>query len=151
QEARDRPAVRSSQFGPKPKQRSISFGRIGWNEQGARKWLHSRDGQLVSGDPAYFIGTDVWAPSWSACVRERQAPAGFFSINNVSVRPGDTARFNSTCVLAVASDLDCTAQARQSAKAVANTLQAVVRGYCVKPWGRSTDGGVSFSEALNDL
>ena len=38
QAARDRPAVRSMQLGPKPgsaNQRSISFGRIGWNDRGA--------------------------------------------------------------------------------------------------------------------
>jgi len=156
QAARDRPAVRSSQLGPKPgssKLRSISFGRIGWNDRGARKWCHGRDGQLVSGDRAYFLATDAWAPSWTACEREREAPDVFFSITNVSLRPGDTAKFSSTCVLAVASNLspDSAGQARESADAIASTLQAVVRGYCVRPWGRSTDGGVSFYDAINDL
>src|SRR4051812_47205153 len=43
--ARDRPAVRSDQLKPEPgspNQRAISFGRIGWNELGARKWTHKR-------------------------------------------------------------------------------------------------------------
>ena len=109
------------------------------------------DGQLVSGDQAYFLGTDVWAPSWTVCERERVAPDVFFSISNVSLPAGHTAKFSSTCVLAVASDLDLAAQARQGAEAIAITVQAVVRGTCVRPWGRSTDGGVSFSDAINDL
>src|SRR5262249_3356812 len=85
QVARDRPAVRSSQLGPgpgSPNQRSISFGRIGWNEQGHKKWTHSEDGQLASGEPAHFLTCEVWAPSWTVCQRELRAPDVYFAMRN---------------------------------------------------------------------
>lgn len=159
QAARDRPAVRSVQLGPKPgspNQRSISFGRIGWNDQGARKWCHSENGQLVSGGGAYFQASSVWAPSWTVCERENLAPDVFFSIDNpspFSPKAGDAIKFSSTCILAVASDLEpnCGEPARQSSVAISTTLQAVARGHCARPWGRSIGGSASFSDAINDL
>jgi hypothetical protein len=161
QAARDRSAVRSTQTGPKPgssKQRTISFGRIGWNEQSAKKWTHREDGQLASGDPAYFMTSEVWAPSWTACERERLAPDAYFAIRNESdfaarAKESKAVNFSSTCILASASDLgpESIAQARRSAEAIATVLQAAARGYCVRPWGRRIEGSGSYTDAINDL
>jgi hypothetical protein len=57
QKARDRAAVRSTQlnFGPgSPDQRAISFGRIGWNDKGHKKWVHA----LITDDRTEFISTE---------------------------------------------------------------------------------------------
>src|SRR5271154_6237501 len=59
QKARDRAAVRSTQLsvGPgSPNQRAISFGRIGWNDKGHKKWVHAP----TTGDGTEFISTEVW-------------------------------------------------------------------------------------------
>ena len=159
--ARDRPAVRSTQLGPKPgspNQRSLSFGRIGWNDQGAKKWAHSVDGQLVSGDQAHFLTSEVWAPSWTACERDLMAPDVYLAISNAAdfgapSKPDSAAKFSSTCLLAFASDLNQqhAGQARKGAETIATVLQAVVRGHCVRPWGRSTGSGSSYTDAINDL
>ncbi|MGO9771646.1 MAG: hypothetical protein ACLPSW_19275 [Roseiarcus sp.] len=158
--ARGRPAVRSTQLGPKsgsPNQRSISFGRVGWNDKGARKWCHSEDGQLVSSDPSRFLGSEVWAPSWTACERDRLAPDVYFAMSkafsfDASGKPNDALNFNSTCVLAVATDMGPSAvgQARRSAESVASVLHAALRAHSVRPWGRPFGPG-SYSNAINDL
>jgi hypothetical protein len=154
QTARDRPAVRSDQLRPKPgspNQRAISFGRIGWNELGARKWTHKEDGQLLSGDRAEFMTSEAWAPSWNVCERDGLAPDVYFVVKSQSDFP--KLNFSSTCILASASDLgsESTAQARRSAEAIATVLQAAARGYCVRPWGRTIEGSTSYSNAINDL
>jgi hypothetical protein len=155
QAARDRSAVRSDQLRPKPgslNQRAISFGRIGWNEHGARKWTHKEDGQLLSGEPAEFTTSEVWAPSWNACERDGLAPDAYFAMRNDSDF-ATRAIFSSICILASASDLgsESTAQARRSAEAIATVLQAAVRGYCVRPWGRRIEGFGAYTDATNDL
>src|SRR5665213_1016374 len=61
QKARGRAAVRSTQLSigqGSPNQRAISFGRIGWNAPGHKKWVHT----LATGG-VEFISTEVWAPS----------------------------------------------------------------------------------------
>src|SRR4051794_23877831 len=57
QQARGRAAVRSTQMrrGPgSPNQRSVSFGRIGWNAQGHKKWVH----QSPASDSIEFISME---------------------------------------------------------------------------------------------
>ena len=159
--ARERPSVRSTQLGPKPgspNQRSISFGRIGWNDRGAKKWTHSEDGQLVSGRLAHFLTCEIWAPSWTACARDHLAPDVYFVMSNASElghspKSNSALKFNSHCILAVASDMGSTIleQARGSAQSIALLLRAVLQGYCVRPWGRSYGGGFSYTDAINDL
>jgi hypothetical protein len=159
--ARDRAAVRSTQLGPKPgspNPRSISFGRIGWNDQGAKKWTHSENGQLVSGCTAHFLTCEVWAPSWTACESDRLPPDVYFVMSNASdgsssSNPNNVLNFNSMCILAVASDLgpNIVGQARRSAESVASILQAVLQGHCIRPWGRSVGDGSFYTHAINDL
>src|SRR4051812_21861889 len=116
--ARDRPAIRTDQCRPgagSPNQRGIRFGRIGWNAQGFNKWVHAKDGMLISGSAAEFGTCEVWAPSWTVCQRERVAPDVFFAIRREPNR--SPMRFGSVCLLAVASDLGSSVadQGRQSA------------------------------------
>jgi hypothetical protein len=155
--ARDRPAVRSIQFqGLAPHMREISFGRISHNSKGAAKWTHLNDGQLISGDPATFLGTEIWAPSWNACVRDRRAPDAYISLGN---RYGFTAKalqgnlhYPAVCVFAFASDLGeaVTREGRMSAALLAEAVQSSLGFSMIRPWGRSTFGD-GFTDAINDL
>jgi hypothetical protein len=79
--ARDRAAVRSTQLkkgAGSPNQRSISFGRIGWNSQGHKKWVHASP----TSDGVEFIDTEVWAPSWTTCEREARPPDVYVAVRN---------------------------------------------------------------------
>jgi hypothetical protein len=155
--ARGATAVRSAQLGPKPGstyQKAISFGRIGWNEQGSKKWVHSTDGQLVSGGEAIFLSSEVWAPSWTICEREKLAPDAFFAMRSAShgASPaGSETKFNARCILAVASDTAKADQARSSAEAVASIIDAVLRAHRVRPWGIAFGNSGAFGNAINDL
>jgi hypothetical protein len=157
QVARASAAVRSSQLSPgsgSPNQRGISFGRIGWNKQGCKKWTHSEDGNLVSGGGAAFLNCEVWAPSWSVCQREGLTPDVYFAVGGASggsPKSSNGVTFNSHCVMAVASDLGRAAEARSGAEAVATVIDAVLRGHCVRPWRRSMAGGEAYRHAINDL
>jgi hypothetical protein len=155
--ARARPAVRTTQLTPglgSPNQRAISFGRIGWSDDGARKWTHTKDGRLVSGAPSHFYNCEVWAPSWTVCAREVHAPDVYFAIRNEAnpaAVPGQHQAlcFNASCILAVASDAAAAVseQPTRSAEALALIVQAVVRARTVRRWG----SGYAYTAAINDL
>jgi hypothetical protein len=150
-------ALRSMQLGPQggsPNQRKISFGRIGWNSRGSKKWTHAEDGQLVSGGHAVFLNCEVWAPSWSACQGELLGPDVYFAVSGESAassKPNDQLNFGSTCIMAVASDMGQGDQARQTAESIASTLEAMLRAHCVRPWSRSVGDGALHQNAINDL
>jgi hypothetical protein len=136
EKARDRPAVRSTQLRPgpgSPNQRAISFGRIGWNPQGHKKWVHS----VAANDRNEFMLTEVWAPSWTVCVREKLAPDVFVTVRNSQCEPGEPVTFNPIFILAVALDADdrIVSSVQASAEALSGILGAVLRARWVRPWG----------------
>ncbi|HEY1790393.1 MAG TPA: hypothetical protein VGJ73_19760 [Verrucomicrobiae bacterium] len=136
EKARDRPAVRSTQLreGPgSPNQRAISFGRIGWNPQGHKKWVHSAS----ANNRNEFILAEVWAPARTVCVREHQAPDVYVTVRNNQCVPGDHVTFNPIFILAVALDADpgIVATAQASADALSKILGSVLRVRCDRPWG----------------
>src|SRR5215813_437977 len=118
--ARDAAALRSTQLGS-PNRRKISFGRIGWNKPGCKKWTHSDDGRLVSGDEAEFLTCEVWAPSWTVCERQGLGPDVYFAVRRESGKP-DELKFNSVCIMALASDSGQTDEARKGADCIASVL-----------------------------
>jgi hypothetical protein len=151
QKARDRAAVRSSQMrkgAGSPNQRSISFGRIGWNAQGHKKWLHTSP----ESDGNEFIDTEVWAPSWTACEREGRAPDVYVAVRNAQSTPTERVTFNPIFILAVALDADgrVVSSARASAEALSAALGSVLRARWVRPWGIRM-GGIGFTNAIGDL
>jgi hypothetical protein len=136
QKARDRAAVRSSQLrkGPgSPNQRSISFGRIGWNPQGHKKWVHSASANNTN----EFILAEAWAPSWTVCERENRAPDVYVTVRNHQYVQGEPVTFNPILILAVGLNADDSiiATAQASADALSNILKSVLRVRCVRPWG----------------
>jgi hypothetical protein len=137
--------------------RGIAFGRITNDEKGAAKWTHEKDGWLQTGAQAHFLGSEVWAPSWSACVRNDLAPDVFLSIGNELTGPPpyydpSGLRFSSHCVFAVASDLGdgVRLNARRAAITISQLLKSPLAVTDVRPWGRSR-GESGFTDAINDL
>jgi hypothetical protein len=150
QKARGRAAVRSTQLsiGPgSPNQRAISFGRIGWNASGHKKWVHP----LATG-AVEFVSTEVWAPSWTTCEREGRAPDVYLAVRNEQSVPGEQVRFNPVFIFALALDQDSqiVSSARPSAEALATMLGSLLCVRCVRPWGYR-HGNVGFSSAIGDL
>jgi hypothetical protein len=160
--ARGRPAVRSSQHRPVLNLRDlreehfIRFGRIGWNERGFNKWVHTTNGQLASGDAATFVDTEVWAPSWNECQRHDLPPDAFFFTKEeksfAMTKPPPKLPFGSTSLLAVACDLGpgIAGQAREGVNALASAVKSVLKGQCVRAWSYDAGGGWRTG-AINDL
>ena len=150
--ARDRAAVRSSQMrkgAGSPNQRSISLGRIGWNAQGHKKWVHSSP----LSDSIEFIDTEVWAPSWTTCEREGRAPDVYVALRNTQSSPIEKVTFNPIFILAVALDADShlVSSARTRAEALSDVLGALLRVRWVRPWGIRMGGKGLFTNAIGDL
>jgi hypothetical protein len=151
QRARGSTAVRSSQMRAgtgSPNQRGISFGRIGWNERGHQKWIHSSSSN--SGNE--FISTEVWSPSWTSCEREGIAPDVYLAVRNEKSTPTEQVTFNPICILAVATDADMQiiSRVRSSAEAISDVLNYVLRVHCMRTWGVRF-GNVGFTNAIGDL
>jgi len=151
QKTRDRAAVRSTQLSigaGSPNQRAISFGPIGWNAQGHKKWVHTP----TTGDRAEFISTEVWAPSWTTCEREGRAPDLYLAVRNEQSVPRERVGFNPIFIFALALDQDIqiVSRGRPSAEALATLLGSLLRVRCVRPWGYR-HGDVGFTSAIGDL
>jgi hypothetical protein len=153
---RDRPAVRSTQFGgTPPTMRELKFGRITHDAKGAMKWTHETDGVLASGDQAFFCGAEVWTPPWNACERDGTAPDVYLCISNrLGLMPNRFVappELNSICIFAVAIDLGSEAHkaGRAAAEAVLALLSSPVGFASKRTWGRPSGGG--FTDAINDL
>jgi hypothetical protein len=151
QQARGSAAVRSSQMRAgtgSPNQRGISFGRIGWNEKGHEKWIHSSSNNIGN----EFISTEVWCPSWTSCEREGLAPDVYVAIRNEKSAPTQQVTFNPIFILAVALDADVqiVSKAQSSAEMISETLNYILRVRCARTWGVRF-GNMGFTNAIGDL
>ena len=137
--SRGHAAVRSMQLnaGPgSPNKRAISFGRIGWNKAGHKKWVWRSAGTDGGSINRVFCMSQIWAPSWTTCEKECQPPDVYFAIRNEDDYRGRQLSFNPVCLLAVARDrsTEFTGQGKKAAEALAQILQALVRVHRKRPW-----------------
>jgi hypothetical protein len=157
--ARGRPSVRTSQLGGRlGSMKPISFGRLGNNRESADKWTHSKDGFLLSGQSALYGSTEIWAPIWTVCSRERKAPDVYFGMANAKSGANDETDalvpYTSICILAAAGDLgeETVALTLLVAKRLSNELAAILTATCTRSWGvASAPGSNMFNNAINDM
>lgn len=151
QRPRGSAAVRSTQLakGPgSPNHRAISFGRIGWNAAGTAKWTHAKPGQLTSGQEAEFLTTEAWAPSWTVCQREQQAPDIYLAC---AARSGPELSGMLVVAVAHAAGDDTLAQARQAVSNLGSVLSAGLVATWTRPWSFPFGKGPLRTSAINDL
>jgi hypothetical protein len=153
QRSRDRAAVRSLQLraGPgSPNQRAISFGRIGWNAAGHEKWTASVGSNEGSG--VEFMNTEVWAPSWTTCGRQGQAPDAYIGLRNERETADAVVTFNPMLIFAIALDQrdETIALGSAAASVAAELLGSLLRVSCVRPWSYRL-GDVEYTNAIGDL
>ena len=152
--ARDRAAVRTTQFDPSSaKSRVHSFGRIGWNKRGAAKWTHATEGMLLSGTRARFLTCEMWAPSWTVCERDGRSPDVYFAMRDHHAWAWSKTplSFRACGFVAVAQDMPTVGDAvRGAAVEVARAFDAVLFAHLARAWGEPF-GDIGFSNAINDL
>ena len=89
--ARGPASTRSKQFLPN-RGGTVKFGKIGWKEPDQQKWTHGSPRTLESSPGWRFFGTELWAPAWTHCERDRSAPDIFLAIASESAFEGSRSR-----------------------------------------------------------
>ena len=146
-QARGKVGVRSHQYNPKGK--SIAFGRLGWNATSHAKWTHTAETT-----EARFMSLEAWAPTWTVCEKDDQAPDVFLALANESLLglAGKRLQFSQRLVCAIAADMGPQAAATlQAALAqLAARQDAVVFARTHRQWGRASAYG-GFTAAIQDM
>lgn len=145
--ARGKAAVRCTQIDKATRKRA-SFGRLGWNEASHRKWTHDAPETA----PWTFLGAQAWAPSWTQCERDNQAPDFFVALSTPNSGLRDKPRqFGGKLLVALACDApqDQRDRLREAVVAVARGLDSPLTVHQERAWGRASYGG--FTAAMNDL
>lgn len=145
-QARGKAGVRSHQYNPKGK--PIAFGRLGWDEKSHAKWTHT-----AATTQARFMTVEAWAPTWTLCEKDDQAPDVFLALANESLlgRAGKPLQFGQRLVCAIATDMgpEAAATLRQALAQLAAQQDAVVFAHTRRQWGRAAYGG--FTGAIQDM
>ncbi|MDO8051269.1 hypothetical protein O3301_22630 [Janthinobacterium sp. SUN211] len=144
--ARGKPGVRSHQYNPKGK--PISFGRLGWDDKSHAKWTHTPETR-----DARFMSLEAWAPTWTICEKDGQAPDVFLALANESLlgRADKPLQFGQRLVCAIATDLGPEAAAlRHSLAQLAAQQDAVVFAHTQRQWGSASPYG-GFTDAIQDM
>ncbi|MEN4920172.1 hypothetical protein ABE485_15985 [Achromobacter spanius] len=145
---RGKAAVRCTQIDKATRKRA-SFGRLGWNEAAHRKWTHDAPETA----PWIFLGAEAWAPSWTQCERDVQAPDCFVALSTPSaVHRDEPLHFGGKLLVALACDApqDLRARLRETVVAVARGLDSPLAAHQVRAWGKPSSYG-GFTAAMNDL
>ena len=96
---------------------------------------------------------EVWAPTWSLCEKDDQAPDVFLALANESLlgRAGKPLQFGQRLVCAIATDMgpEAAATLRQALVQLAAQQDAVFFAHTRRQWGRAAYGG--FTGAIQDM
>lgn len=144
---RGKAGVRSHQYNPKGK--PLAFGRLGWDDKSHAKWTHT-----AATTEARFMSLEAWAPSWTVCEKDGQAPDFFLALANEALlgRANKPLRFGQRLVCAIATDMgpEAAATLRQALAQLAAQQDAVVFARTRRPWGRASPYG-GFTDAIQDM
>ena len=146
-QARGKAGVRSHQYNPKGK--PIAFGRLGWDAKSHAKWTHT-----AATTQARFMSLEAWAPTWTLCEKDDQAPDVFLALANESLlgRAGKPLQFGQRLVCAIATDMGADASATLQAALAQLAVQqdAVVFAHTRRQWGSASPYG-GFTGAIQDM
>lgn len=145
-QARGKASVRCHQYNPKGK--SIPFGRLGWDDKSHAKWTHTQQAT-----EARFMSLEAWAPTWTICEKDDQAPDLFLALANESLLglAGKTLQFSQRLVCAIATDMgpEAASTLRLSMTQLAAQQDGVIFAHTRRKWGRAAYGG--FTGAIQDM
>lgn len=145
--SRGKAGVRSHQYNPAGK--LISFGRLGWNDKSHARWTHA-----PASGAARFMSLEAWAPSWTVCEKDDQAPDVFLALANESLLglPDKTLQFGQRLVCAIATDMgpEAAATLQTSLAQLAAQQNAVIFARTRRQWGKASAYG-GFTGAIQDM
>lgn len=145
--ARGKAAVRSVQI-DKATKKSAKFGRLVWHADSHRKWTHDAPDAAAR----VFLGTEAWAPSWTQCEKDREAPDCYVSLSSAeSVMRDRPLQFGGKLLVALTADAPPAQRdaLRAAIADIARDVQSPLTVYQHRAWGKASFGG--FTAAMNDL
>ena len=151
---RGRTSVRSSQTSRTGKHQSVSFGRMGRTSESHARWTHGSPANAPESNQWMFLGTEVWAPTWTVCEREREAPDFYAHLLPAPRSQNKLApRFGSILVVALAStaSTSCRQKLHDSMIAAAALLKSPLAVRQLRPWGIASGSTGGFRDAVQDF
>jgi hypothetical protein len=132
------PSVYSRQGERTRRLRSISFGRMTWNERSHQRWTHGSPVTIGQSDDWEFVDTQIWVPGPKECERERKRPNLYIQVLNGALTESGPVRFSAIVLLAVACDLPETVRysVDRAMHDLKHLLRAKLRAYKVRSWSR---------------
>jgi len=152
---RGKPTVRSSQASGLGKEhRSLAFGKLGWDLKSHARWTHGSPSNALESNPWRFLGTEAWAPSWTVCEKEHEAPDFYLHLLRApDVRQRGVPQFGSILVVALAASASETRQREllSAMGAIATLLESPLAVCKRRAWGIASGAAGGFRDAVQDF
>jgi len=150
--SRGKISLRTTQVS-KDTQKKFPFGKLGWDAASYSRWTHCSPSNATGSQRRVFYSAEAWAPSWTQCEKENDAPDFFLSLNNPHIQgENETSQFGAILIAAL-SALEPESQLANFRMAVMSIGKSVASPLTVwkrRDWGRPF-GKLGFTDALNDL
>jgi hypothetical protein len=137
----------------KDTQKKLPFGRLGWDNASHSRWTHGCPTNAAESARWVFYSAEAWAPSWTQCVKENEAPDFFISLTNKHIQgESGKSQFDAELIIALSvsesesRQADFRAAVISISKSVASPLTVWKRRHWARPFGQ-----LGFTDALNDL
>jgi hypothetical protein len=141
--------VRSVQ-GVRVTHKDVRFGQLGWDTKSHKKWSHLSEVNKEESGNWVFCFTEIWAPRWTVCARERRDPLVFMNVTNpFLLAPAKPGQFNQFFQLSTTSTFFN--QQRVIIDSALQNISALLESaliiFRVSPWNQNFD---SVQSALNN-
>ena len=137
----------------KDTQKKLPFGKLGWDNKSHSRWAHGSSANLTESKRWVFYSAEAWAPSWTQCEKEDDAPDFFMSLNNAHIR-GETekSQFGAKLIVALSALESETRRSdfRLAVLSISKTVASPITVWKRRHWARPF-GTLGYTDALNDL
>lgn len=150
--ARGKISLRTTQIS-KDSRKKIPFGKLGWDDESHSRWTHGSPITLETSRGWLFLSAEAWAPSWTLCEKNGEAPDFFISLRNAPMGDESNAsQFGAVLILALSgSEVENRrSDFRMAVSSVAKSVASPLIVWKRRTWGRPF-GAAGFTDALNDL
>jgi hypothetical protein len=149
---RGKVSLRTTQVS-KDTQKKLPFGKLGWDITSHSRWTHGSPTNAAESARWVFYSAEAWAPSWTQCEKEKDAPDFFMSLNNAHIQgESEKSQFGAKLIIALSVLESETRRAdfRMAVMSISKSVASPLTVWKQRCWARPF-GTVGFTDALNDL
>jgi len=150
--SRGRAAIRTTQVNALL-DKKVSFGRLAWDEKSYVKWVHGSPVTESNCEKWTFLNAEAWAPSWTVCEREKQAPDFYLSVNNDHpYGESEKSKFGAVLIaaLSLSERLERIDQFERAIKEIGTLVNSPLIVHKRRKWGIALSSDC-FTSALMDI